>query len=234
MLQVIHSLERDPDSIADCYLYVCEQLCRNRFRRLGRFRSDGPATFRTWLCVVVRNLSLDWQRHRHGRGRTFESIARLPSLDQELFAALHERGFSGDEAISWMASRHPDLSRQQLEESRDRLFGSLTSRPFEVLGGPGVSARGAAAKGLGLEEAPANLIPDLAPTPESQAVVNELHAILQKAVGRLDSRDRLLIQLRFEQSLTLEQVARITGLRDAQTADRRIRAVLERLREEFL
>jgi hypothetical protein len=41
------------------------------------------------------------------------------------------------------------------------------------------------------------------------------------------------VRLRFERDLTLAQVARLTGLKDAQTADRRLREVLEDLRERL-
>lgn len=75
ILHVVQSFQHDADSIADCYLYVCEQSCRNNFRRLLRFRPDGPASFSTWLQVVVHNLCLDWRRKHYGRARLFESIA---------------------------------------------------------------------------------------------------------------------------------------------------------------
>ena len=60
IFQIVSVLERDPDHRGDSFLYVCEHLSRNRFRRLRRFRSDGPASFSTWLRAVVRNLYLDW------------------------------------------------------------------------------------------------------------------------------------------------------------------------------
>ena len=95
--------------------------------RLSRFRPDGPASLSTWLRAVVRDLCLDWHRQEFGRHRVFESVARLPALDQEIF--------------------------------------------------------------------------------------------------------KLLIRLRFERDLTLEEIARVFGLDNAQTADRRIKEAVERLRE---
>jgi hypothetical protein len=49
----------DGDQAADCFLFACEQLSRNHFSRLLRFRPQGRASFPTWLRVVVRNLCLD-------------------------------------------------------------------------------------------------------------------------------------------------------------------------------
>jgi DNA-directed RNA polymerase specialized sigma24 family protein len=43
----------------------------------------------------------------------------------------------------------------------------------------------------------------------------------------------LLLRLRFDQDLTLEQIARLTGMESAQSVDRRIRRVLEELRQRM-
>ena len=85
LLDVVRHFERDDDAAGDCCLIMCEQLCRNDFRRLRCFRTDGPASFTTWLRAVARNLCLDWHQQEFGRHRVFESIARLPALDQEVF-----------------------------------------------------------------------------------------------------------------------------------------------------
>ncbi len=85
ILHVIRTGARDPDDASDCFLFVCEKLSQNKFRRLRRFRTDGPASFSTWLRAVVRNLSIDWHRKRAGRRRAVRSISRLPVLEQELF-----------------------------------------------------------------------------------------------------------------------------------------------------
>src|SRR5258706_12794353 len=69
--QVVGFFERDTDHAADCFLFVCEHLSNNRYRRLRAFRVDGPAKFTTWLRAVVRNLCLDWHRKEFGRQRIF-------------------------------------------------------------------------------------------------------------------------------------------------------------------
>jgi DNA-directed RNA polymerase specialized sigma subunit len=53
------------------------------------------------------------------------------------------------------------------------------------------------------------------------------------ALSRLDRDERLLLRLRYEEGLTLDQVSRLAGLGNAQRADRRIKEVLTRLREEM-
>ena len=74
---------------------------------------------------------------------------------------------------------------------------------------------------------------DPGPNPERAAAARERSSAVRRALERLPASAQVLLRLRFEQALTLEQVARLTGLRDAQTADRRLRQVLETLRREI-
>jgi len=69
------------DVAAECYVYICEQLAHNRFKRLLKFNPKGRASFTTWLRVVVRNLCFDWQRSQSGRHRPFKSLAGLSPLE---------------------------------------------------------------------------------------------------------------------------------------------------------
>jgi RNA polymerase sigma factor (sigma-70 family) len=233
ILRVVQSFQHDADSIADCYLYVCEQLCRNKFRRLLRFRPDGPASFSTWLQVVVHNLFLDWRRKQYGRARLFESIAELPALDQNVFRCLYEQGLSTDEAVISLRSQYPQLTGRQVEDILERLLRSLNPRQRFLL-----SLRRAMAGPSGdligeLDETALQQVPDPRPDAERVFIFEEQRASLDKSVARLGDDERLLIRLRFEQGLTLQQVAKAAGLPDAQTADRRIKAILGRLRKEM-
>lgn len=74
---------------------------------------------------------------------------------------------------------------------------------------------------------------DPGPGPEALAARREQRRLLLQALSRLSSPERLLVRLRFEQGLSLDQVSRVTGLENAQQADRRLREVLRRLREEL-
>ena len=52
---------------------------------------------------------------------------------------------------------------------------------------------------------------------------------LHNAMARLEPQQRLLLQLRYQQDLTLEEVARLTGLGDPFRARRKIDAALATL-----
>lgn len=164
--QVARLQESDTDAAADCFLFVCEHLAQDRFRRLRQFRPGGPASFPTWLRSVARNLCIDW--HRKTRGRVREG-AYPAKFRMEMLAV--------EDIAEQLRDPHPD--------------------------------------------------------PEAHAAGLQREAVLQKAVLRLPAADQLLIRLRFEQELTLHQIAQLTGTKDAQTVDRRLRQILESMRQNF-
>jgi RNA polymerase sigma factor (sigma-70 family) len=173
VLKVSWHFARDSDQASNCFLFVCEHLARDRFRRLRCFRREGPARFSTWLHAVTRNLCLDWWRREFGRQRVFGSVARRPRVEP-------------------------------LEDVRN---DAEDPRPREI--------------------------PDPGPDPETLAAESEQRASLARAVARLPAGDRLLIRLRFDEGLTLDQVARLTASGNAQAVDRRIRQIVKRLGEEI-
>jgi RNA polymerase sigma factor (sigma-70 family) len=231
LLDVVRFFERDEDAAGDCYLFICEQLCRDRFRRLRRFRTDGPASFTTWLRAVARNLCLDWHRQEFGRHRVFESIARLPALDQEIFKRVFVDGLPADVTQLILEPRFSGLTIGEVRRSIGRIDQSLTPRQRWLLSVR--RARGGRSAATVAEDGEEVLerIPGEGPDPESLAVLREERMALHRALASLSSRHRLLIRMRFEQELTLEAIARLLNLDNAQTADRRVRDALGELRK---
>lgn len=231
LLDTVRRFERDEDAVGDCYLFICEQLCRDGLRRLRRFRTDGPASFPTWLRAVIRNLCLDWHRQEFGRHRVFESIARLPALDQEVFTKIFVDGLSLEEAYLAIRPRFPGLTLAEVGRCIGRVEQSLTPRQRWLLSVRRARAGRGAVTGAEDGDEILERTPGDGPDPEALAALREERAALQKALVSLSSRDRLLIRLRFEQELTLEEIARLLNLDNAQSADRRIREAIEGLRK---
>lgn len=225
---VVRSFDRDPDRSGDCFLLVCEQLSANDFRRLRRFESCGRATFSTWLCAVVRNLCVDWHRKEHGRHRVFGSVARRNAMDQLLFEMVFKQGFSAEEAREELSRRGMELSFAALEERICELRRCLSSRQLWLLssGKSTLDSFNVGEDGLYVTE-PA----DPAPDPETLAALRETHRHISAALASLTESDRLLVRLRYQEGLTLQQVAKLVGLKDAQSADRRLRDIIDHLRQ---
>lgn len=80
------------------------------------------------------------------------------------------------------------------------------------------------------EEELISQIPDIRADQETLIANQEQHAELMKCVSGLPAQERLLLQLRFEEDLSLQEIAGIVGLGDAQRAHRQITEVLQKLR----
>ena len=226
---VIRSFDRDPDRSSDCFLYVCEQLSRDGFRRLRKYDVNGRATFSTWLSAVVRNLCLDWHRKVYGRSRAFKSIAGMAATDQLLFELVYRHGHSAEEARHELQQRGYNLSFTQVEEHLVELQRCMTARQSWLLSSSNAVAE--SMEELGQRGVNAAELADPAPNPEALATLRQTNALVSSALDRLEEADRLLVRLRYQEGLTLQQVANLVGLKDAQTADRRLREVIEQLRE---
>ncbi|HEX6626206.1 MAG TPA: sigma-70 family RNA polymerase sigma factor [Pyrinomonadaceae bacterium] len=231
--QVVRHFESGGDGASDCFQFVCEQLVKDRFRRLRKFNLEGPATFATWLRAVVRNLCLDRRRKELGRLRLFRSVARLSALDQEVFRCVYERGHSREETALLLAPRYPGLTPDRVLRSVERIEQELTTNQRWRLGVRSRPAARGEATAPDEPHAPLSEAVDPRPDPEDQAFVRERRAALRRALGHLSREDILLLRLRFEEELTLEQVAQLLGLGNAQRADRQIKDVLARLRRDM-
>jgi len=225
---VVLSFDRDPDRSGNCFLFVCEQLSANDFRRLLKFDVGGRATFSTWLCAVVRNLCLDWHRKEHGRHRIFSSVVRRSATDQLLFELVFRRGFSAEESREELKRRGVDLSFAAVEERICDLRRCLSSRQLWLL-----SSGKSMLDSIGGEEEGNYVVEpaDPAPDPEALMALRETHQHISAALASLTESDRLLVRLRYQEGLTLQQVAKLVGLKDAQTADRRLRDIIDHLRQ---
>lgn len=164
IFQVMSILDRDPDNRSDSFLYACQQLHKNKFRRLRQFKPGGPARFSTWLRAVVRNLYLDWRRRRFG-SRFWAPTVSLDFQTKPGAVPLGEQ----------LTSHHPD--------------------------------------------------------PEIVALLHERHAGLENALGKLEPSELLIVHLRYQEDLTLDQISRIIGLGSPQSVRYHLQGVLEKLKK---
>jgi RNA polymerase sigma factor (sigma-70 family) len=176
---------------------------------------------------------LDWRRKQFGRPRLFKSISRLSIFDQEVFRHLFERRESFDETFQSLRSAFPEITQPQLAESNARIEKELTTNQRQLLDARASQRTSQASTSFAEDASDHANIPDAAPNPEAQAILAERATALRRALSRLPQRDRLLIRLRFEQELTLDQVAKLLDLRNAQQVERQITAVLAKLRQEL-
>ncbi|HET9400374.1 MAG TPA: sigma-70 family RNA polymerase sigma factor [Candidatus Acidoferrales bacterium] len=220
----------DSDLAADCYLHACVKLCANNFKRLLSFRPEGPAKFETWLSVVARNLCLDCVRSRFGRKRLFRSLQRLPQIESEIFRLRVEQGMSLDETVANLRPLHPNLTTSEVQDAETRVQKALSPRQRWLL-----QQQSAERETLTLDAvadgktAPLDS-PDPAPSPEIELLAREDRERLDEGLKKLEPEERLLVRLRFDEDLTLIEIAKLTEFGDAQRVHYRLNAALAKLR----
>lgn len=221
------------DSRGDCFVFVCEQLVARKFRRLRKFDPNGAASFATWLRAVTRNLCVDWRRKRYGRPQPLDRTKRLSSLDQQVYELVFAHRRTVEEAFHALAPLFPSLTISDVDDSAARLAATLSPRQQWLL-----SLRDVQLESLDvpLGDGQPNLaerVVDPLPNPESVAITLEWERALEQALEQLRPADQVLVRMRFEQGLSLREIARLSVLKDAQTVDRQLRAALEVLRQHL-
>lgn len=227
ILQVARRYESHRDRALDCFVFVCGALSDDGFKRLLKYQPDRGTRFDTWLRAVVANLCIDWRRQQTGRLRPLRAIAGLSELDQLVYRCLYVLGMRRDECLNALRPRYPDLTDQSLAGINARLFALLTPQQRWQLGSR-------MAGFVSLDDTPATgegslQVADAAPGPDHLAEEDEQRARLEQAMQRLPAPQRLLLRLRFEQELTLAEVARLAGIPDLHRANRQVQAALAEL-----
>lgn len=228
LYQAASACTSNSDAAADCYVAICEQLAHSKFHRLLKFHPDGRASFTTWLWVVARNLCFDWHRKRNGRFRPFRSIQRLSQLELEIYMCRFERGLSAEQTLEQLLLTAPGLDFAQLARLEKHVESSLSSRQRWFLSMRQHRAESRAS--IVLAEADIDQIPDHRSDQEDLLSKQQEQMQIRKCVAALPTFERLLVQLRFEEDLSLSEIANLTGLGDAQRVHRRISSALKKIR----
>lgn len=233
IMHAVRHHEHDTDRAAECFLHVCSALGEDRCRRLRSFRPDGPASFRTWLLAVVSNLCVDLRRREQGRRRPFRSIARLPELEQQVYQCIFVRGLSRAQCLEALIPSFPELTASMVGEINARLFGLLTPQQrWRLSLRPSFGSL--SLRGMPVDPDELNTAsrePDPRPGPDALATDEQDRERLRDAMQRLPADQRLLLRMRYEQELTLAEIARLTGQPDPYRVNRRIQGALAMLAE---
>ena len=234
LFQTARAWADSEDAAADCYLHICQQLAHNGFRRLLKFKPEGSASFTTWLRVVARNLCFDWHRSQAGRHRPFKSLQSLSPLELEVYTCRMERGLSEGATLQQLQATHPGVGVADLAMIESRVQNSLSSHQQWILSTRRQPAVSQTVAVLG-EDAGQGVVDvaDTRPDQEAQMLTRQQHAQLKKQVAALPADERLLLQLRFEQELSLDEIAQLTGLGDPQRVHRRLATTLGKLRSKM-
>jgi RNA polymerase sigma factor (sigma-70 family) len=232
LYQTARAYTADDDAAADCFLHICQHLQQNGYRRLLKFKPEGAASFNTWLRVVARNMCFDWHRSKSGRPRPFSSVHALSALELEIYDCRFARGLSEEETLQRLRVTFPDFDLKELPELERCIETRLSSRQRWILATrqrPVLSSNVPESDDEN-EDAIAQ-IADTRLDQECWLARWEQYIQLKSCVDLLPADERLLLQLRFEEDLSLDEIAKLVGLGDAQRVHRQMGKILKGLRE---
>jgi len=226
LISVVRQYQHDEQTVNDAFLFVCERLVDNGFRRLRSWQPKENARFDTWLRAVVANMCIDFQRSQGGRVRPPRAVVAKGELEQRVFNCRFVKHLSLAECLEALRPEFPDLNELSLAAVIADLNSHMESRQHWRL-----QVRNH--RTLSLEDPDTQVRleqqADLPLSAEESAVADQRHTRLQAALAQLSASDRLLLRLRFEPDLPLREVACIAGLADLHKARYQIDKALEQL-----
>ena len=225
LLVWIRHLGFDGDEAMDRFVFVCEILAEDRCRRLREIRHLGDrGELVPWLREVVRNAVVSWYWSQHGRQRLPKAIAALGEVEQRVFQAHYWEGLGPVEIRERLESEGRPLKLSTVFDALETIFSQLSDGDRWRLSSS-LLRRLPALELEALPEAPAT-----SEGAEETVLKRERHERAGRALSSLEPGERLLLQLRYEESCTYREMGTIAGC-DTATARRRTGRVLKRLRD---
>jgi RNA polymerase sigma factor (sigma-70 family) len=210
---------RDPDDVMDVFARVCAALRENDFARLRRYAdaSDPAARFSTWLVAVVRNLTVDWLRHRDGRPR-HRIPPNLSPVQQHIYQHVFLESRSHRECYHLLTTADGFALT-------DHAFATELAATYRLA--PSAPRSRESARRI-----PALLRGD-EPAPDPGDVEPDAVRRLAELLDSLSADDRLAVQLFVVDELSAAEVARILGWPSPKTVYNRVSRALAGMRSQL-
>jgi RNA polymerase sigma factor (sigma-70 family) len=212
---VCHRQRLDPSQAEDFRSEVMMRLVENEYDVLRRFQQR--STLRTYLTVVIQRMFLDYRNHLWGKWRPSAEALRLGGVAVRLEILLRRDGYPFDQACEILrTNEHVALARSELADLAARL--PVRTR-FSLVGEEALET-------TTREDDEAEAVP----ARESLLVGLRIRRALAPAVQALSDQDRLILRLRFQDGLSVAEIARALTL-DQKPLYRRFESLLRCLRD---
>ena len=214
----IRHYAQDYDDVMDVFARVCEAFRENDCTRLARCaaRVEPDRPISTWIVAVVRNLTVDWFRHRNGRRRLSAFADALPPPRKQIFEYVFVQQRSHVETYELLRSR----------DGSTLMFGEFLEELKETYRAATAGRRGRLAESLAIPP------PDVASSTfaDDPAELEEQQRELAAALETLPPDDRLALQFYVVDGMPADAVARALGYANAKTVYNRVYRALAAVR----
>lgn len=207
----------DPSDAEEFASTVKLRLIENDYAILRSF--EGRCSLPTFLNTVVQRMALDFRIHTWGKWHASAEAKRHGPLAVALEQLLHRDGRTLDEAAAALAPKFAGVTRDSLEILASRL-----------------PARGPRRREVDLAEAEslpmAAEADERLETADRQRASQRISRLVTEVIERMPEEERLILQLRFENGMSVAQIARALQL-DQKLLYRRLERRMRELREEI-
>jgi DNA-directed RNA polymerase specialized sigma24 family protein len=207
----------DYDQAMERFVYVCEKLCEQNFRRLKTIQHTGnQGELTPWLYQVVKRLSINWAWSQEGRDRLFKPITTLTQREQKIFELHFRRGFLPTEIHEQLLLEHENnLEIADVFEALEKIFAHLSENKLWRLLSQLNRARQTLSFDAVDEETGFKLEPiDEHDNPEDFLIRQEENARFEKALEGLSVKEKLVIEFRYEETMSAKEIADILKLEE--------------------
>jgi RNA polymerase sigma factor (sigma-70 family) len=175
------------------------------------------SSLRAYLTIVIQRFYLDYRKHFWGKWRPSAEARRLGDVAIRLETLIVRDGFSFDQACEHLRTN------EGVAATHSELVTIFVRLPLRT--------RRATVDAEGLEEMadPTSQIEDHVLFKERQAAARRILDALTNALRALGDQDRLILRLRFQDGLTIANIARALHL-EQKPLYRRFEALLHQLR----
>jgi RNA polymerase sigma factor (sigma-70 family) len=211
---------QDYDDVMDVFARVCEALRADNLRRLRTY-VDQPthqARFSTWLVTVVRNLTVDWFRHRDGRRRLSAASAELPPLRRRIFESVFLNKRSHVETYELLKSA------EGLELSFGQFLAEVSATYRAVTAGR---------RGQILRELCGPVPPLTDDADDDTTTASERREEVEDALSSLTPDERVAVELFVVEEMPAEAVAKVVGWPNAKAVYNHVYRALAAMRNRL-
>lgn len=197
--------------------FVMVRLLDNDGARLRKFQ--GRSNLKTYLSAVIHRLAIDFHIQRFGKWRPSTKAKRMGVLAVALEKLLSRDGYGLEEAIEILTTnQRVGLSRDDLSQ----LAAHLPIHPPRRLEGA------EALEAMAATETADGPVIDC----ERNALARQAASAIEDALISFSAEDRLILEMRYRESLTVARIATTLGL-DQRALYSRIDQCLRRLQRHL-
>jgi RNA polymerase sigma factor for flagellar operon FliA len=183
----------DPDEAEDFASVVHLKLVDDDYAVLRSY--EGRSGLSTFLSIVIQRWALDYRIHEWGKWHSSAEAKRMGAVAVELEQHIHRDGRTLEEALPFLAAKHPGITLDALK----RLAASLPRRAPKRHDVP-------------VEEADPVTAPDdiedRARADDRRRTAEQVQTLVSATIAEYPEDMRLILQLHFEQGMTIARIAR--------------------------